>query len=136
METLVGDGGKCEMQKLSEEEQRVCVLKEVEKYNESESGDGGLFAWLGGIGMSEEPEKVIVQPDATVEELWRRLLQYEQSRGWTVCCQETGHMEQSIHRIQSPGFEHSVQTIRWHLLHSRMHSLHTFFLHDSQISCK
>ena len=68
------------MQKLSEEEQRVCVLKEVEKYNESESGGGGLFAWLGGIGMNEEPERVSVQPDATVEELWRRLLQYEQSR--------------------------------------------------------
>lgn len=80
METLVGDGGRCEMQKLSEEEQRVCVLKEVEKYNENESGGGGLFTWLGGIGMNEEPEKVSVQPDATVEELWRRLLQYEQSR--------------------------------------------------------
>ena len=46
-------------------------------------------------------------------------------------------MEQSIHKMQSPAFEHSVQTVRWHRLHSRMHSLHTFFLQDSQTpSCE
>lgn len=57
------------------------MLKEVEKYNENSSGNGGLFSWLGGIGMEEIPEEVVpVQPDTSVDELWRRLLQYEQSR--------------------------------------------------------
>ena len=56
------------------------MLKEVEKYNENSSGNGGLFSWLGGIGMEEIPEEVPVQSDTSVDELWRRLLQYEQSR--------------------------------------------------------
>ena len=57
------------------------MLKEVEKYNENSSGNGGLFSWLGGIGMEEIPEEVVpVQSDTSVDEVWRRLLQYEQSR--------------------------------------------------------
>ena len=50
----------------------------MDKYNERKSQQGGFFSWLGGISIVEE---VTTQPalneNASVDELWNRLFQYE-----------------------------------------------------------
>lgn len=60
----------------------MCLLKEVDKYNERDNRpSGGLFAWIGGIAMDELPEPAVsVRADASVDELWNKLFAYEQSR--------------------------------------------------------
>ena len=60
----------------------MCLLKEVEKFNEKESQQsGGLLAWLGGIAMDEPNESVVsVDSNASVDELWNKLFTYEQSK--------------------------------------------------------
>ncbi|CBK21159.2 uncharacterized protein [Blastocystis hominis] len=68
-----------EQLKLSEEEQRVCVLKEVEKFEERKE-QSSLLSWLGGIAMSEEVKETKKEDSKeSVTELWNKLFQYEQS---------------------------------------------------------
>lgn len=57
------------------------MLKEVEKFGEKDKSSGGLFAWIGGIAMDEPKEPIIaVDSKETVDELWNRLFDYEQSK--------------------------------------------------------
>lgn len=82
MENLVGCCSESVIQNLSEEEQRVCLLKEVEKFNTVEKQQGGgLFAWIGGIAMDELKEPAVaIDTNTSVDELWNRLFKYEQSK--------------------------------------------------------
>ena len=58
------------------------MLKEVEKFSEKEKqSSSGLFAWLGGIAMDDSNEPIIpIETKETVDELWNRLFDYEQSK--------------------------------------------------------
>lgn len=87
MENLVSKLNGYNKQNLSEEEQRVCLLKEVEKYSEKErQSSGGLFTWLGGIAMDDSNEPIIpIETKETVDELWNRLFDYEQSKQCVLC---------------------------------------------------
>lgn len=57
----------------------MCVLKEVEKFEER-SEQNSLLTWLGGIAMGEEVQETKREDSReSVAELWNKLFQYEQS---------------------------------------------------------
>ena len=65
---------------MSDDEQRVCILREVSKFKERSEDDGGFFSWLGGFSVTDQVPTPKVMANSSVDELWTRLFQFERDQ--------------------------------------------------------
>ena len=72
--------GCCDEQNLSDDEQRVCILREVSKFKNRSEEDGDFFSWLGGFSVTDQDSASEAAANSSVDELWTRLFQFERDK--------------------------------------------------------
>lgn len=70
----------CDEQNLSDDEQRVCILREVSKFKDRSEENRGFFSWLGGFSVTDQSSVSEVAANSNVDELWTHLFQFERDK--------------------------------------------------------